>query len=64
MDDDHTDLVAQLCTRVGMIMEDGSVIALNVGRKHRSRRKAAIDALEGAATRIQGLIAAVRALSG
>ena len=62
MDDDTDDLIAQLCTRIGMIMEDASVIALNVSGKVPSDRQTAIDELDGAAKRIEALIAAVRTL--
>ncbi len=62
MDDDTTDLIARLCTQVGMIMEDSSVIALTVGAKDPGNHQAAIDELEGAARRIDALIAAARAL--
>jgi hypothetical protein len=31
MDEDAHELVAQLCTRIGMIMEDASVEALTAG---------------------------------
>ncbi len=61
--DDHTDdLIAQLCTRIGMIMEDASVIALTVGGKSPSDRLDVIDELDDAAKRINALVAAVRAL--
>ena len=62
MDDDTTDLIARLCTRVGMIMEDASVIALTVSGIEPSNRQAAIDELEGAARQINALVAAARAL--
>ena len=62
MDDDTDDLIAQLCTRIGMIMEDASVTALTVSGKNPSDRPAAIDDLEGAARRINALAAVVRAL--
>lgn len=60
---DHTDdLIAQLCTRIGAIMEDASVTALTVGGKSPGDRQAAIDELDGAAKRIDALVTAVRAL--
>jgi hypothetical protein len=62
MDDDTTDLIARLCTQVGMIMEDASVIALTVSGIEPSNRQVAIVELEGAASQINGLVAAARAL--
>lgn len=61
MDDDTADLIARLCTRVGMIMEDASVIALTISGREPGNRRAAIDELEGAARRINALIAAAKA---
>ena len=62
MDDNTADLVAHLCTRIGMIMEDASVTALTIGGKSPTDRLAAIDELEGAAKRIDALVSAIRAL--
>lgn len=62
MDDDTADLIARLCTRVGMIMEDASVIALTVSGIEPSNRQETIDELESAARRTNALIAAARAL--
>jgi hypothetical protein len=49
--DDTDELVALLCTHVGMIMEDASVVALTVGARFSSERTDAIDKLHKA-TRI------------
>jgi hypothetical protein len=62
MDDDIDDLIAQLCTWIGMIMEDTSVTALTAGSLERDERLAAIDDVETAANRIAALIAATKAL--
>jgi hypothetical protein len=62
MDDDTDDLIAQLCTSIGMIMEDTSVTALTAGSLARDERLVAIDEVEMAAQRIAALVAAVRAL--
>jgi hypothetical protein len=62
MDDDTADLIARLCTRVAMIMEDASVIALTMSEIEPGNRQVAIDELEGAAKRTNALIAAARAL--
>jgi predicted hotdog family 3-hydroxylacyl-ACP dehydratase len=64
MDDDTDDLITQLCTRIGMIMEDTSVTALTAGCLDQHERLAAITKMEMAAQRIDALVAAVRALLG
>ena len=64
MEDDNYDLIAQLCTRIGMIMEDASVVALTMGgQAGHSQRHYAITALEAAAVRIGALLGAVNALA-
>ena len=63
MDDDTSELIAQLCTRIGMIMEDASVVALTVGGLTVKERDDAIAALEAAAERISALVAAAKALT-
>lgn len=62
MDENIDDLIVQLCTRIGMIMEDASVTALIVGGMLPSDRLNVIEELEGAAKRIDALVAAARAL--
>jgi integrase/recombinase XerD len=64
MYNDTDDLIAQLCTRIGMIMEDTSVTALTAGSLEQHERLAAIDEVEMVAQRIDALVAAVRALLG
>ena len=63
MDKDTDDLIAQLCTRVGIIMEDSSVAALTVGGLAPEKRNDVIAALEAAADRINALVCAARALA-
>jgi hypothetical protein len=63
MDDDTSDLIAQLCTRIGMIMEDASVTALTVPRSTGDARRTAIGEIGLAAKRISALVAAVEVLS-
>ena len=63
MDEHTSELIAQLCTRIGMIMEDASVVALTVGGLTVKERDDAIAALEAAAERISALVAAVKALA-
>lgn len=62
MDENAEDLIAQLCTRIGMIMEDVSVTALTVGGMSSSDRLDRINEIDVAAKRTNALIAAVRAL--
>ena len=62
MDDDTDDIIVQLCTRIGMIMEDTSAVALTVGCLERDERLTTIEEVEMAAKRIGALIAATRAL--
>lgn len=62
MDDDTRDLVAQLCTRIGMIMEDASVDALTMRRRDREQLIAAIDKLAMTGEHIAALVRAARAL--
>lgn len=62
MDDDDHDLIARLCTRIGMIMEDASPIALGVGGMDHARRRAAIAELSAAASQIAALLTAAELL--
>lgn len=61
MDDDTLNLISQICTQVGMIMEDAVVGALTIGRDP-DRMRAALDELTSRADRIRTLIGAARAL--
>ena len=62
--DEHTnELIAQLCTRIGMIMEDASVMALTVGGLTVKERDDAIGLLAAAAERISALVASVKVLA-
>ena len=63
MEDDTSELIAQLCTRIGMIMEDASVVALTMGGLVGVERNDAIVVLADAAVRISTLVAAVKALA-
>lgn len=64
MDKNTDDLIALLCTRVGMIMEDSSVAALTVGGLDLERRDHVLTGLETAADQIKVLVYAARALTG
>jgi len=62
MDEDALKLTARLCTRIGMIMEDASVIALTIGAASEGDRMEALAQLDAAAGRISDLVRAVRAV--
>jgi hypothetical protein len=62
MDDDTIELVAQLCTRIGMTMEDTSADALAIGAMDAAERADAIAKLETASNLIGSLTRAVTAL--
>ena len=63
MDEDTAELASRLCTRIGMIMEDASVVAVTIGSMDEAERFDAIVRLERDARRIDLLIGAVRALT-
>jgi hypothetical protein len=61
--EDATDqLVIQLCTQLGMIMEDVCGAALTIGGLGRDARAIVIEQLETASTQISALSQAVKAL--
>ena len=63
MDDEDTDeLIAQLCTRIGMLMEDGSVIALTAGGRDTATRREALIRLQHIVAKIGALMEAAAAL--
>jgi hypothetical protein len=62
MDQDRADLVAQLLTRVGMMMEDASARALSVQDRSESELRMAIADLLAASDRIETLLRAAAAL--
>jgi hypothetical protein len=62
MDDDTRALIAQLYTRIGMIMEDACVVALTIGARNEEERRATIADLVTASARISALIGAIQAL--
>ena len=63
MDDDTPDLIAQLCTRVGIIMEGASLVALTVTAMRKGERSEALSQLERDAEQISNLMRGVRALA-
>lgn len=62
MDDETQELIIQLCTRIGMIMEDASVVALTIGSRDRDARLVAITEPDVAAEQIGRLIMAPQSL--
>jgi len=62
MEDDH-DLLALLCTRIGIIMEDTSTIAVTAAIMESDERARAIAEISRAISRLSTLAAAVVALS-
>lgn len=62
MDDDTAHLIAQLCTRIGMIMEDASPIAIGICGMNAADRRAAIAEIAAAAEQISVLSHAVNVL--
>ena len=62
MDDDMSDLIVQLCTTVGMIMEDASVDALMLSSHHRSSWQEALESISGAVATTTKLVHAAQAL--
>ena len=61
--DDVDDLIAQLCTRAGMIMEDASPIALTLAILDAPRREQALTYLDSEICRMRSLVRAALALS-
>ncbi len=62
MDRDTHDLIAQLCTRAGMIMEDASPMALSIGSTPTDEWVAQIDELIGEMERAASLLGTARVL--
>jgi hypothetical protein len=63
MYDDDQDLIAQLCTRIGIIMEDASAIAIDIAGLQGERRSVAIREIAVAAAKIDALSKAINALA-
>lgn len=62
MDDDTKDLIARLSTRIGMIMEDASVVALSGARGSAAEVTSSVARIEHASEQIAGLVQATRVL--
>lgn len=63
MDPDIASLIAQLCTRAGIIMEDASPSAITIVRTSPEEMRQRLDDLACAAEKISKLIGAAQALS-
>jgi len=63
MEPDTINLIAQLCTRAGMLMEDTSPVALSMARRSPEETQKRLDDLVCAAGKISRLISAAQALS-
>lgn len=62
MDDDNEELLVLLCTRIGSIMEDASVLALTIRTTRDGERAARIAELKRASESIAVLLMAVEVL--
>ena len=62
MEDDNAELISLLCTRIGTIMEDASVIALTLGSQEPEIRKAYFAEVKRASAAIAAFVAAGEAL--
>ena len=62
MDEGRAELIGLLGTRIGMIMEDASVVALTLGSMHPGQQDTAIAQLTTAAEQIRALTSALLAL--
>lgn len=62
MDDIDRELISLLCTKIGMLMEDYSGLALTVGSLPTDQQGAAIDLRADASTNIARLAAAAQSI--
>jgi hypothetical protein len=62
MKDDNEELMVLLCTRIGTIMDDASVLALTIRATRGGRRTATIAELQRAAESIAAFVTAAEAL--
>lgn len=63
MDDDINDLILQLCTRAGMLMEDGTDIALTMRAKDPRLRRTNLKSLRQTIDKMGKLIDAAIAIT-
>lgn len=62
MDDDTKDLIASLSTRIGMVMEDASLVALTGARGSAAEMASTVARIELASAQIAVLVQATRVL--
>jgi len=62
MDDDMLDLADRLCTVAGMLMEDGSVLAITTAKLDRPTKAARIAELEASVDNMRVLLTAAQIL--
>jgi hypothetical protein len=62
MDENAVDLVVQLCTRIGMVMEDAGPEAITIAGMDHDCRRAAIQGLDTSIAEMRALIDAAMAL--
>jgi hypothetical protein len=62
MDDDTKDLIARLSTRIGMVMEDASLVALTGARGSAAEVASTVARIELASAQIAVLVQATRVL--
>jgi hypothetical protein len=63
MDDGDADLVAQLCARAGLIMEDISPEAITLSGRNAAERTDVLDRLVSASEQARALVHAAKLLS-
>jgi hypothetical protein len=63
MDDIDHELISLLCTKIGMLMEDHSALALTLGAQSQGEQNTAIDELAHASTKIAKLVAATQSIA-
>lgn len=62
MEDGNTNTVSELCTQIGMLMEDASVDALTIRGMNSAERATALDRLDKAIDEMRALLAKVHML--
>jgi hypothetical protein len=63
MDEDEEELLVHLCTRIGVIMEDASFVALTIRGTKAAEREAALEQITAAGKKLAALTCAVSALT-
>lgn len=64
MDPDDLELIARLCTKVGTVMENASVIAITTSGPQSDHVRSKLAELANAANTIAALVAAASAVAG